>query len=545
MSKQMTVAIAGLGSRGRDTYAKAAKIYPDKMKIVAIADIDPEKVKLTAEEYDVPMSHCYESAEDMLKEEKLADVMIIATQDRQHVGQAIKALKKGYHLLLEKPISPDLGECRKISEVAKECKREVVVCHVLRYTPIYQKVKEILDAGTIGDVISIMAIDFGIWDENQRPAMEKMVKAYEKENSDVKINIQLTPYKGGEYWTKLEAAASGGKAPDVFWLNVLHLDSYVEGGILDDLTDKIKDSDIKDSYSETLVNNYVRDKKNYAVPKDFDTNAMWYNKEIFDKCGVPYPTDDMSYDDLVATAKALKDSGKLGDGVYPFACPVDFQTWYYQTVYANGGYILSDDKKSTGYDDPKTQEGIQCWIDMYNEGLSPSASALSETTADAMFEGGQLAMNFAGSYMVPEYASNDAIKDKVDCVEIPTFNGKEDNCINGLGYAVFEGSKNKEAAEDFAIWLGSKEAQEIQGKTGVVISARTDAQKCFAEANSQYNLAAYTNHADEAYPLPVCTKAAELYDLEATELQKAYNGEESLSDVCKSLTKQADKLLQE
>lgn len=112
-------------------------------------------------------------------------------------------------------------------------------------------------------------LNFGIWDENQRPAMEKMVKAYEKENSDVKINIQLTPYKGGEYWTKLEAAASGGKAPDVFWLNVLHLDSYVEGGILDDLTDKIKDSDIKDSYSETLVNNYVRDKKNYAVPKDF------------------------------------------------------------------------------------------------------------------------------------------------------------------------------------------------------------------------------------------------------------------------------------
>lgn len=125
-------------------------------------------------------------------------------------------------------------------------------------------------------------LNFGIWDENQRPAMEKMVKAYEKENSDVKINIQLTPYKGGEYWTKLEAAASGGKAPDVFWLNVLHLDSYVEGGILDDLTDKIKDSDIKDSYSETLVNNYVRDKKNYAVPKDFDTNALWYNKEIFD-----------------------------------------------------------------------------------------------------------------------------------------------------------------------------------------------------------------------------------------------------------------------
>ena len=159
----MTIAIAGLGSRGRDTYAKAATIYPDKMKIVAIADIDPEKVKLTAREYDIPESRCYTSAEDMLKEDKLADAMIIATQDRQHVEQAIVALKKGYHLLLEKPISPDLEECRKISEVAKECKREVVVCHVLRYTPIYQKVKEILDAGTIGDVISIMAIENVGW----------------------------------------------------------------------------------------------------------------------------------------------------------------------------------------------------------------------------------------------------------------------------------------------------------------------------------------------------------------------------------------------
>lgn len=87
MSKQMTIAIAGLGSRGRDTYAKAATIYPDKMKIVAIADIDPEKVKLTAREYDIPESRCYTSAEDMLKEDKLADAMIIATQDRQHVEQ--------------------------------------------------------------------------------------------------------------------------------------------------------------------------------------------------------------------------------------------------------------------------------------------------------------------------------------------------------------------------------------------------------------------------------------------------------------------------
>ena len=384
-------------------------------------------------------------------------------------------------------------------------------------------------------------LTLGIWDENQRDAMQKMIDAYEAENDNVSISIQLTPYKGGEYWTKLEASGGGGTAPDVFWLNVLHLDSYVEGGILDDLSDAIASSDIKDNFSDTLVNNYVRDGKNYAVPKDFDTNALWYNKDLFDQAGVEYPTDDMTYDDLVALATELKD--KLPDGVYPFACPVDFQTWYYQTVYANGGWILNDDATETGYGDAKTQEGIQCWIDMIDAGLSPSASTLSETGSDAMFEGEQIAMTLAGSYMVPEYASNDTIKDKIDCVEVPTFNGVEDNCINGLGFAVYEGSKQKEEAEKFAIWMGSSEAQKIQGETGVVISAREDAQQYFAKANEQYNLAAYTNHSAEAYPLPVCSKAAELYDMESTWLTKAYTGEMSLADACSGLKEEADALL--
>jgi len=84
---------------------------------------------------------------------------------------------------------------------------------------------------------------------------------------------------------------------------------------------------------------------------------------------------------------------------------------------------------------------------------------------------------------------------------------------------------------------------KIQGEAGAVISARTDAQDLFAKANSTYNLAAYTNHADKAYPLPVCKNAAELYDLESKSLNKAYSGEMSLADVCKQLKTDADALL--
>lgn len=163
MNKKITVALAGLGNRGKDTYAKAAKVYPEKIKIVAIADINPQKVEMVSEEYHIPKEQCFSSVEEMLQEDKLADVMFITTQDKQHVKHAIPALKKGYHLLLEKPISPDLEECREIIKVAKEYDRKVVVCHVLRYTPVFRKVKEILDSGILGDIVSINASENVGW----------------------------------------------------------------------------------------------------------------------------------------------------------------------------------------------------------------------------------------------------------------------------------------------------------------------------------------------------------------------------------------------
>lgn len=163
MKKCAEIAIIGLGNRGRDVYAKASKLYPDKMKIIAVADTDPEKTALMAMEYDLCEGACFGSGEELLKQEKLADAVIIATQDRQHVDHAVLALEKGYHVLLEKPVSPKLSECVRLAETARRCGRMVIVCHVLRYTPIYRKVKELLDGESIGDVVSITATENVGW----------------------------------------------------------------------------------------------------------------------------------------------------------------------------------------------------------------------------------------------------------------------------------------------------------------------------------------------------------------------------------------------
>ncbi len=161
-NKIITVAVAGLGGRGR-TYASCLKRLGDKVKITAIADIIPDKIERYKNDFSLGDVKTFASAEELLKQDKLADILFICTQDKQHYSHAIPALKKGYHLLLEKPISPNEAELREIAAVAGENNRQVVVCHVLRYTVFYQKLKEIIDSKAIGDVVSIQAIENVAW----------------------------------------------------------------------------------------------------------------------------------------------------------------------------------------------------------------------------------------------------------------------------------------------------------------------------------------------------------------------------------------------
>jgi len=163
MQKITTVAVAGCGSRGQDTYTKVLLEMPE-VRIVAAADTDPEKLDGLRRCAGLPEDACYASAEAMLEQPKLADVMLICTPDRCHYRQAKAALLKGYDLLLEKPISPNADECRELSDLAVANGRKVAVCHVLRYTAFYQKIKELIASGVIGDTVNVQAIEqVGYW----------------------------------------------------------------------------------------------------------------------------------------------------------------------------------------------------------------------------------------------------------------------------------------------------------------------------------------------------------------------------------------------
>lgn len=148
----MKFILIGAGQRGM-VYARG--VHERGHEIAAVADIDPEKREIACRAFGIPAERSYATAEELLAQDCLGEAAIIATMDRDHWKHAIPAMEKGYHLLLEKPISPIPEETLEIAATAKKLNRHVVVCHVLRYSPFFREIKRIIDSGELGRVVTI------------------------------------------------------------------------------------------------------------------------------------------------------------------------------------------------------------------------------------------------------------------------------------------------------------------------------------------------------------------------------------------------------
>ncbi|MDX1681135.1 MAG: Gfo/Idh/MocA family oxidoreductase [Akkermansiaceae bacterium] len=152
----MRLALLGCGSRGR-TYARIIAKLPQRYQLVAAADHDDAKTSTVASFHEEGSVKLFKSDEELFAEGKIADVLIIATQDAQHYGHAMQALELGYDLLLEKPAAETLQRCEELHAKAVEMGRRIAPCFVLRYTPFYRAVREFIDSGRLGRVMSIRA----------------------------------------------------------------------------------------------------------------------------------------------------------------------------------------------------------------------------------------------------------------------------------------------------------------------------------------------------------------------------------------------------
>ena len=157
-AKPVTVVTIGAGSRG-NVYGNYSLSYPDEMDIVGVAEPIQIRNDRYTQKHNISEENRFKTWEDVFKRPKFADAVLITTPDNLHYGPCMAALKAGYDVLLEKPISPSEKECRDILELSRKTGRIVAVCHVLRYAPYFVKLREIVQSGAIGELMSIQHLE--------------------------------------------------------------------------------------------------------------------------------------------------------------------------------------------------------------------------------------------------------------------------------------------------------------------------------------------------------------------------------------------------
>ena len=157
MKKKTAISI-GYGMRSL-AYSRYAVEHPDEFEIVAVAEPVDNKREYAKELHKLANERVFSDWRQIAELPKMADIAIIGTQDNMHYEPAIAFIEKGYNLLLEKPMAPTPEECKNITKAAEKAGVHVIVCHVLRFTQFWLKIKDIVDNGDIGEIISIIHME--------------------------------------------------------------------------------------------------------------------------------------------------------------------------------------------------------------------------------------------------------------------------------------------------------------------------------------------------------------------------------------------------
>lgn len=158
IEKPLTCIIIGAGNRGW-TYSLYASSFPEQMKIVGIAEPVKNRQEKFREAYKLDEKNIFDTWEHVFERPKFADFVIVSTIDKHHYGAAMKALERGYHVLLEKAIAQSWEQCRDIQQQSVRYNRIVGICHVMRYSPYFIKMREVIRSGEIGEVVSMQHLE--------------------------------------------------------------------------------------------------------------------------------------------------------------------------------------------------------------------------------------------------------------------------------------------------------------------------------------------------------------------------------------------------
>lgn len=408
------------------------------------------------------------------------------------------------------------------------------------------------ESGEAAEGAAVDTIEMKIWDSKQLDGLQTICDEW-TETSGVKVNLEVVDWDN--YWTLLEAGASGGEMPDVFWMHSQYVDKYMDAGILLKLNDYIDNDETMDlsNYFEDIVNIYnTDDGSQYAIPKDYDTVALWYNKAMFDEAGLEYPDDTWTWEKMHEVGQKLN---KEDGSQYGMVGNTDQnQEGYYNIIYSYGGYVINDAKDKSGYDDPKTLEAMEMYGKIIADCMAPQ-SVMAETGNIDLFTSNTAAMGMFGSFYLPTFVSFEGEgAENWGCAMLPYHDangngqcddGERVSIYNGLGWSASAATEDPDTVYALLSYLGSEAAQKRQAELGVTMSAYMGTSDEWVNCTDLFDISPYLEEAEGAatlVPMPASRNAVWAEDAKQA-FVPAWNDVSLMEDTCKQIAADMNAIL--
>lgn len=385
-----------------------------------------------------------------------------------------------------------------------------------------------------------VTITFSLWDEIQSKVYQEIIDKFEEENPDIHVEMQLTPWD--QYWTKFDAAAGANQAADTFFMNV-NYPKYAEAGILEPLDEWIERDNFDTSvFTPALVELFTYNGQLIAMPKGMDSQAVAYNKALFEQYGVEEPTSDWTWQDMLDIMAQLKE--KIGsDDVYPMAMALNsINSSWGHIMWQFGGNMFQDN--TSVFNSQQNIDALSSIVDMIDNGYIPDYTTISDTAAEELYISGKAAMLYLPTFSSQKIEQS-SLEDTV-LVTLPEAESKNAMLI-GMSYGLNSASEHKEEAWRFLKYLGGDTANEMIGKSGIDIPAMSEYQKYYPESFTKFDGMPFIDQlqytaAYENAPYYVSDEATTIY---TDHIMKIFTKEESVQDGLAAIDSEINTLIEE
>lgn len=313
-----------------------------------------------------------------------------------------------------------------------------------------------------------------VWDETWAGIIGNSIDTWIAEYCPgAEVDLQVQPW--GQYWDLLKTNAASGDMPDVFNMSQTNVFFYLDNEALLDLQPYWDEFGIDTTvWGSGMVDPYRWGEAGdlYAAPVNWDTIAVFYNKDMFDAAGLDYPTADWTWDDFAALSATLTNAD---EDVYGSAVYAEFQAGYPNWIAATGETPIIDAGRTTCMlKEAGNLEALNYLKGLYDEGYMPSVSTMGGASADDAFNfwaSGKVAMVTGGSWKLTQ--ALEEVTFNWDVVQLPKYpaTGRSSSILHAVGYVASARSENADLAANLILFLASDEGQTFFAEGGNVAPA--------------------------------------------------------------------------